>query len=78
MHTAKAHSQPHPISRRPQQRAAETKEPLQLRIPTIVKRRFKAHAALRGMEPNELFVEIWNDYEASHSGRIVPKEDSSR
>jgi len=39
------------------------KEPLQVRIPGGVKRRFKAHAALRGMEPNELFVEMWEHYE---------------
>jgi len=41
------------------------KEPLQVRIPVGVKRRFKSHAALRGMEPNELFVEVWERYEAS-------------
>lgn len=39
------------------------KEPLQMRIPVLVKRRFKAHAAMRGLEPNELFVEVWNHYE---------------
>ena len=39
------------------------KEPLQMRIPVVVKRRFKAHAAMRGLEPNELFVEVWNHYE---------------
>lgn len=39
------------------------KEPLQIRIPIDVKRRFKAHAAMRGMEPNELFVEMWEQYE---------------
>lgn len=39
------------------------KEPLQVRIPTAVKRRFKAHAAMRGLEPNELFVEVWENYE---------------
>ena len=43
---------------------AEGKEPLQVRIPTSIKRRFKAHAALRGLEPNALFVEIWEHYEA--------------
>jgi hypothetical protein len=41
------------------------KEPLQVRIPVAVKRRFKSHAALRGMEPHELFVEVWERYEAS-------------
>ncbi|TCZ66043.1 hypothetical protein [Roseicella aquatilis] len=44
--------------------SAEGKEPLQVRIPTSVKRRFKAHAALRGLEPHALFVEIWEHYEA--------------
>jgi hypothetical protein len=39
------------------------KEPLQVRIPVAVKRRFKSHAALRGMEPNELFVVVWEHYE---------------
>gem|GEM_PF-2754387 len=39
------------------------KEPLQVRIPTSVKRCFKAHAAMRGLEPNELFVEVWEHYE---------------
>lgn len=43
------------------------KEPLQVRIPGIVKRRFKAHAALRGIEPNELFVEAWEHYERTHA-----------
>lgn len=39
------------------------KEPLQVRIPVAVKRRFKAHAAMRGLAPNKLFVEVWNHYE---------------
>lgn len=39
------------------------KQPLQVRLPTAVKRKFKAHAALRGLEPNELFVEVWEHYE---------------
>jgi hypothetical protein len=43
------------------------KEPLQVRIPTVVKRRFKAHAAIRGMEPNELFVEVWDHYERTRA-----------
>jgi hypothetical protein len=38
---------------------------LQVRIPVTVKRRFKSHAALRGMEPNELFVLVWEHYETS-------------
>jgi hypothetical protein len=42
---------------------ATDKEPLQVRIPAAVKRRFKAQAAIRGMEPNELFVEVWDHYE---------------
>jgi hypothetical protein len=45
----------------------DTKEPLQVRIPTAVKRRFKAHAAMRGMEPNELFVEVWEHYARSRT-----------
>ena len=43
--------------------ADRAKEPLQVRIPAHIKRRFKAHAALRGLEPNELFVEVWNHYQ---------------
>src|ERR1700751_3010467 len=39
------------------------KEPLQVRIPVTVKRAFKSAAALRGMEPNELFVEVWDHCE---------------
>jgi hypothetical protein len=35
-----------------------------VRIPVAVKRRFKSHAALRGLEPHELFVEVWERYEA--------------
>lgn len=48
-------------------RRGSEKEPLQVRIPTVVKRRFKAHAALRGIEPNELFVEVWEQYERTHA-----------
>jgi hypothetical protein len=48
--------------KRPDQEIAG-KEPMQIRIPTEVKRRFKSAAALRGLEPNELFVEIWEHYE---------------
>lgn len=47
----------------PRQSVQSGKEPLQVRIPTAVKRAFKSTAALRGMEPNELFVEVWNHYE---------------
>jgi len=49
---------------------SEPKEPLQVRIPVKVKRRFKAHAAMLGIEPNELFVEIWKRYEVA-----LPVED---
>lgn len=47
------------------------KEPLQVRIPVAVKRRFKSHAALRGLEPHELFVEVWERYEASLKAETV-------
>lgn len=47
----------------------DAKEPLQIRIPVRVKRAFKAHAAMRGLEPNELFVEIWGQYESTISNR---------
>jgi hypothetical protein len=46
------------------------KEPLQVRIPTALKRRFKAYAALRGLEPNELFVEVWEHYERAIAAAI--------
>ncbi len=42
------------------------KEPLQVRIPVLVKRRFKSRAAMMGREPHELFVEVWAFYEAHH------------
>ena len=42
------------------------KEPLQIRIPVAIKRQFKAHAAMRGMEPNQLFVEVWEHYERTN------------
>lgn len=38
------------------------KEPLQVRIPARVKRQFKAAAAMRGLAPHELFVEVWDHY----------------
>ncbi len=41
----------------------EEKQPLQVRIPISVKRKFKTHAAMHGLEPNELFVEVWHHYE---------------
>ncbi|MCB8878390.1 hypothetical protein [Acidisoma silvae] len=48
------------------------KEPLQIRIPTNVKRAFKARAAIRGIEPNTLFVEVWEHYE-----RTGPNSDAT-
>lgn len=42
---------------------ATPKEPLQVRIPLLVKRQFKAYAAMRGLEPNELFVEMWEHFQ---------------
>lgn len=50
---------------------AVDKEPLQIRIPSTLKRQFKAHAAMRGLEPNELFAEVWDHY---HSTVIEPLE----
>jgi hypothetical protein len=50
------------------ERAPEiAKEPLQVRIPTQVKRQFKAAAAMRGLEPNELFVEVWEHYQRTRA-----------
>jgi hypothetical protein len=46
------------------------KEPLQIRIPRAVKRRFKAYAAMRGIEPNELFVEMWEHFERRHAAEL--------
>lgn len=54
-------------------RAAD-KEPLQVRIPALIKRRFKAHAASLGLEPNELFVEIWAYYE----GAVINKSQNQK
>jgi hypothetical protein len=54
--------------------ALTAKEPLQVRIPVSVKRRFKALAALRGMEPNALFVEIWDHYERTQPGATATKD----
>ena len=48
------------------------KEPLQVRIPRDIKRRFKAKAAMLGMEPNELFVLMWAMYERAADER--PKD----
>jgi len=52
-----------PLRTRAPSNSGANKEPLQVRIPVGVKRRFKAHAALRGIEANELFVEVWEYYE---------------
>lgn len=49
------------------------KEPLQVRIPVTIKRAFKSQAALRGLEPNELFVEVWEHYERT---RLQPQRGS--
>lgn len=56
--------------RRPSALKLEAKEPLQVRIPISVKRRFKSCAALNGVEPNELFCEIWAYYEAAHANPV--------
>lgn len=47
--------------------AATRKEPLQVRIPGPVKPMFKAHAPLRGIEPHQLFVEMWEHHELTHA-----------
>jgi hypothetical protein len=60
--TAVKHATDKPSSRGPGRLA--DKEPLQVRIPVTVKRRFKSYAALKGIEPHELFVEVWAFYEA--------------
>lgn len=51
------------LARSPPASGGSEKEPLQVRIPTGVKRAFKSLAALRGIEPNALFVEVWEHYE---------------
>jgi hypothetical protein len=53
------------VAARARRGQGEGKEPLQVRIPSTIKRRFKIHAAMRGIEPNELFVEVWHHYENS-------------
>jgi hypothetical protein len=40
-----------------------SEESLQGRIPASGKRRFKAHAAMRGTAPNKYSVEAWEQYE---------------
>lgn len=49
------------------------KEPLQVRIPVGIKRQFKARAALLGIEPNELFVEVWQHYEQAREANARPE-----
>lgn len=78
MVNAKVHPTASPRSAAPRSRVAGGKEPLQVRIPAVAKRRYKAHAAQRGMETNELVVEIWDYYEASHRGSAATKEDAHR
>ena len=58
-----------PMSGKPNSESAsrspipEGKEPLQVRIPARIKRAFKTRAAMRDIEPNRLFVEMWEHYE---------------
>lgn len=49
------------------------KEPLQVRIPVGIKRAFKSQAALLGLEPNELFVKVWEHYERTRP--TAPEEN---
>ncbi|HEX3673877.1 MAG TPA: MT-A70 family methyltransferase [Rhizomicrobium sp.] len=55
---------------RPEATFPNGKEPLQVRIPAIEKRRFKAWAAQLGIEPNELFIEVWRHYERTKAGQL--------
>ncbi len=50
------------------------KEPLQIRIPTSIKRRFKSYAALRGLDANELFIEVWQQYEKNLPPPVIEEE----
>jgi hypothetical protein len=70
---AAKHASPAHASLTPRKSGAD-KEPLQVRIPVAVKRRFKSHAALRGMEPHELFVEVWERYEANLKSETIRDE----
>jgi hypothetical protein len=63
---------PHPAAQRSAPLLNEVKEPLQVRIPSGIKRQFKAAAALRGLEPNELFVEVWQHYERTRQDALPP------
>jgi len=47
---------------------AYDKQPPQVRIPGPIKRRFKAHAAMMGVAPNQLFVEMWEHFERTRAG----------
>ncbi len=47
-----------------------------MRVPVGIKRRFKSYAALKGVEPNELFVEIWQFYEANAKSHVLAGEGS--
>lgn len=51
------------VTSRPRRSNQQEKEPLQVRIPISIKRKFKTYAAMQGLEPNELFVQIWQHYE---------------
>jgi hypothetical protein len=44
----------------------KAKEPLQIRLPVSVKRKFTAHAVLRGLDLNEQFQEVWEHYEQTY------------
>ncbi len=60
------------IEKKSRVRSGVGKEPLQVRIPTYIKRAFKSHAALRGIHPNVLFVEVWEHY--NRTGRNIEAE----
>lgn len=82
MHADMHLMEPAPLNRtghRPRRATgSEGKEPLQVRIPTSVKRRFKSHAASRGLEPNALFLEVWAFYEVGlHSGGLHQKDEEA-
>jgi hypothetical protein len=70
MHAAK------PVAPTPKPANPAAKEPLQMRVPVGIKRRFKSYAALKGVEPNELFVEIWQFYEANAKSHVLAGEGS--
>lgn len=74
MQAAKSQSAKEVSSRKPL--GFEKKEPLQVRIPVAVKRQFKSHAALKGIEPHELFCEVWSFYEAAQKSKPTSGEGS--